>query len=416
MNLRLTKIPVIKAIPKELNFLTLLLFITANIPFLKVGPVSLSFFIGVLILVLASMHGYIVVNKVYKPLIYFTILSVLALIFSPVVISETSLFVMLQVVYWFLLAALFWNIGHQISYKSISLIVISIEILFVAIFLQLGEINPYLSENLSSFIIVTLWPFSIFYTNKSVWKALAALLAVVSLFFIGSRTGIIVVFLQFATIYIVRHMSGIRKVTLIVSVLIFAFLISVQPVRSTIAKAIEPASPDIAFLIENPDLVFMMDKSWAQRRIQQEKCKQAFERNPVIGIGPLNIISYNFTINTSNLTDIDGSVLKFEMRNSEKRSAHNAYYQLIAENGAIGALLMALFLLYLLRGLYNRSLLSDSHLIFFISLVGMVLNLFMVSALWGTNTWLLFGMYASVINSSPKVIENIKYSNNSKIN
>ena len=147
-------------------------------------------------------------------------------------------------------------------------------------------------------------------------------------------------------------------------------------------------------LIKNPELALQFDKSWVQRRIQQEKCKQVFTKNPFLGVGPLNGVEYNINIDVSKIDNVDDRILSAEYDRSTSRSTHNSYYQMLAENVLLGFPLIAFFLVRTIYFLYKKRYNSKTTIWILGAFLGMCVNLYMVSAFWGSLTWILLGVYA----------------------
>jgi len=395
-------------IPAIIKFFVALLFFTANLPILKVGPLSLSFFFGLILVALICVKypQYLKSCRHIRLLLFFVAFSILSLFFSPLSLDGQSLFTLLQICYWYILATIFSNVFHVIETKIVIYAMLMALILTgIVFFIIPGEDGP-LSQNESSFIAICLWPFALLLYTKGVKRILYVMSALVLLFLIGSRTGLIVVLLQIGGLYVIRKVSlkTITKFAVFIALIIVG--ISNVSVRTSIAETLFPEEADMQLLIENPNVSFQMDKSWVQRRIQQEKCKQVFAQNPILGIGPLNVEKYRFNINISKLGDLDSSILGLELRNSDFRSAHNSYYQLLAENGIAGVVLLSLLLFSVIKRMYNNKGIIGSE-IALISLLGALVNLFMVSALWGTNTWLLLGIFMGYSKNSNKNNNNV---------
>lgn len=171
------------------------------------------------------------------------------------------------------------------------------------------------------------------------------------------------------------------------------YLLTLENVRLKIAEVVFPEDRSMQILIETPEIAFQMDKSWVQRRIQQEKCKQVMSMFPVFGIGPLNYEKYNINIDISKITDVDDARLKNQLMYSDNRSTHNSYYQLLAENGILVFLIVISIILGILVKLFSKRKEGEIYIILLISSFGLFSNLFMLSGFWGTNTWLLIGIY-----------------------
>lgn len=377
-----------------LPLLSAFIALTANLG-LSAGPVSLSFFAGLLLvgIVYVSFPQYAIIRKDMRLLMLFSTLSLLSLIFSPVSIDGTTIFTGLQIVYWFLLANIFSNMCKVVESKIfLQSILLTIFIIGMA-FIVLSKKNDFFTENGASCIVVTIWPLGLFLVKNEL-KAIYILIIILILYLIGSRTGIILVLLQLICFFFVRKISAKKMVVSLATISIFVSLLSLPDIRLSIAEAVFPNDRGMQILIETPEVVFQMDKSWVQRRIQQEKSKQLTKSYPILGIGPLNFPRYNINIDTSGMSDVDDSILKVEFRDSDSRSSHNSYYQMMAENGIVGFIIVLFIMARIVVKLYNRRDESEGNVILLISAIGLFTNLFMVSLFWGTSTWMLLGIYS----------------------
>lgn len=377
-----------------LPVLSSLIAFTANMGF-TVGPVSLSFFLGLLLIVIVyvSFPHYAIIRKDMRLLLLFSLFSIISLVISPVSIDASTIFVGFQIIYWFILANIFSNICNiaesGIFQKGIILAII---IYFLTFYFLSGN-NDYFTENSASCVVVAIWPLGLsLFKNKL--RILYVLFVVFSLYIIGSRTGILLVLVQIIAFLLVRKISAKKMVASLISIAFVFFLISLPKVRSTIAEIVFPEDVGMQTLIETPEAVFQLDKSWVQRRIQQEKSKQVMRKYPFWGIGPLNFSKYNIDINTSKVEDVDEVVLDAEMARSENRSSHNSYFQMFAENGILGTLIAVIILLKIMTKLYSGRDDSEIFVILMISALGLFTNLFMVSIFWGTSTWILLGIFS----------------------
>ncbi|MDE6292276.1 MAG: O-antigen ligase family protein [Bacilli bacterium] len=391
---------------KQILSLSIFVTFTANIPILKIGPFSLSFFFGIILIVfiLLKKHGYLFVDRSLIGLFFLVLVSLFGLILSPVEFNGGSIFSGIQICYWIILATIYANICKIVEVKSYQVSNLIILIFLFLVFLRYPGENGPLSQNESSYIAVSLWPFGLeLFKNKK--RIIYIIFSVILIYLIGSRTGLIICLLQLGTFF---ALSKFSSKTIIRFLMIFGLgfvLISNINVRKYAAEKLFPEALDMQILIENPNIAFQMDKSWVQRRIQQEKCKQVFNKYPIIGIGPFNVEKYKIYIDPSNIKDVDDRIFYIEYQHSTNRSAHNSYYQLLAENGIVGMIIIIILLYKVFYGLYKKKNISEIYRIILISAIGLFFNLYMVSAFWGTNTWILLGIYIgySRNNSSCRV-------------
>lgn len=373
-----------------------LMMLLVCVPVLKIGPMSASFFVGIILIVyiVTSKSKYFGVRKDLRVLLWFTFFSIVSILISPVSLDFTGLFTIVQIVYWFILAMVFYNICSIIEQRSVrKTIIISILLIGAVFIFHRPEEGGFLSENEASYIVISAWPIGLIGLTK--WKCIIYTIAsFIILFVIGSRTGLIIFLLQVSIFLFVERVASKKIVATLFIIAGSIALISNEKFREVFADTIFPDNYEMGALIKNPELALQLDKSWVQRRIQQEKCKQVFKKHPLLGVGPLNVAKYNFNIDVSKINDVDDRILNAEYDRSTARSTHNSYYQMIAENGILGLPLIVFFLLRTIYLLYKKRFESKTIIWVLGACLGMELNLFMVSAFWGSFTWILIGVYA----------------------
>lgn len=386
---------------RMLVILASVLFFTSNFPLLSIGPVSFSFFAGLILLlfIYTKHHQLLRSNKDSRLLWAFCIISIIGEILTPLSIEWKSLFTCAQIVYWYTLAIVFSNIYAIVYTKLFSKCVLIILICIFAFFIKFPLGNDAITENFTSFIVISIWPFVLLYWNKALTKILYILFVLFILLIVGSRTGILVVLVQIIAILIIKYISSKNLIITAICFFCIGIISSNDNFRLKIAETVFPDDSGMQMVIVNPEMIFQMDKSWVQRRLQQEKCKQVFVKHPILGVGALNVQRYRIDIDISNLQNIDENILRFELMHSDQRSAHNAYFQLIAENG-IFSIILIIVLYRLIKKIYIKRDEGDEYIFVITSLIGVLLNLFMLSAIWGTNTWILLGLYLGFANSS----------------
>lgn len=374
------------------NLIFLCLFLTANCPYIHIGPISLSFLIGVVIILSnLSMLQFVIFSNRY--LLLFTIFSVVSLLLSPVAISYNTLYVIFQIIYWFLLSVIIVGNIRRINFfylaRAVQIVIVLTTIIYVLNDTVLNDSGGSY-DNTISYIIISIWPLGLYGFKKKVYQLFYIILVLGCQFLIDSRTGQLIMLLQIFVLLSIRFVS-LRKASfyLLVPLIVFSVYLNINSDNKS-TNSLLPDS-ELTELIKDPQTIFLYDKSWVQRKLQQQKCLQIFQDNMVLGIGPLNFVDYNVGINTSSL-DVDKSVLSYEYTKSDRRSSHNSYYQLLAENGLVGFCLFFLILFYPLKSLINHFSDDNYSLLLFISLLGGCLNLYMLSGLWGSNTWIMIGL------------------------
>ncbi len=393
-------------IHRSIRILVALLLCTANLTFLKAGPVSVSFIFGLLLIfvVYSRFPMYARIKQDIRLIMIFSLLAIMSIWFSPVAIDGTSLYSSLQIVYWFIIANIFSNINKVIHQNIILKVIIFVFsfILISFILTHQPDGGAFLSENESSFIVVVLWPLCLFFCETK-RRIVYILFVIFLLFVIGSRTGIIVLLIQLLSLYFIKKIKTKNLVRLLVTFVVGFLFFSNSSVRLYIAEALFPEDNGMQMVIEHPEMIRQMDKSWVQRRLQQEKCQQVAAKYPFIGIGPLNIVRFNFNINVSKMEDVDSRILDHEYSRSMNRSSHNSYYQLLAENGFVGLIIILFVFLRLLIKYYKRRNDDYGFIVIMVSLIGMIINLYNVSSFWGTNTWIMLGLYTGFVRNQKKL-------------
>lgn len=366
------------------------LFITAYCPYFHIGPLSLSFLFGILF-VLSNIHQ--IGRNVYKPLLFFMALAAFSLMLSST-LNLSDAFTVFQIGYWYCICQILFNTANLLDKKLLSQLTVAVVYITIAIYAILGSVTNQAGgsyDNSVSFIIVTIWPLGLYCFKHLDIKLIYILSVLICQTLIDSRTGQIILFIQVIALFSLKYINKRNTLTVFLVIAFVVAFFNADSLRYSISKAVFPANSEIAEIIEEPEVVFNMDKSWAQRLIQQKKCIQVFEENPIFGIGPTKVANYGININLNSL-DIDSRILRHEYTRSDNRSSHNAYYQMLAENGLIGCLILILVLIYPLRRLVKFYKLDELSLFILVSLIGFYLNLYMVSGFWGTNTFVALGL------------------------
>lgn len=338
-------------------------------------------------------------------LLFFAFTGCISLLLSPCDITLSSLYVAFQLIYWFVLSNIICNSLSLINIKSVALTcVTTLIILFIITFLA----PTLLSENETSYIIVLLWPIGLL-SFKNLLKIIYVLFIILFSVINGSRTGIVLILMQVAImlLLIINRRVKLLKKTIIFIIMVVS-LLSFSSVRNYISSTFFYNQPIIASIVEKPSVAFSLDKSWVQRQLQIQKCKQIFAAYPIIGIGPLNAQNFVVDINTDKLTNVNDNILSIEYADSFNRSTHNSYYEILAEVGIVGIILILFILVSTLMKLLK---LSDDIIVnqCIVTLCGLLINLYMVSSFFGTHTWIMIGLLVGIFhyknNVSHKRIE-----------
>ncbi len=138
------------------------------------------------------------------------------------------------------------------------------------------------------------------------------------------------------------------------------------------------------------------DKTYMVRNFLNQKSLFIFEESPVFGIGPSRYSDIAVSIPLPEL--IRGNSLE----TLNRKSPHNAYLGVLAENGLVGAIPLGLLLIILSinGGLSVFNQIKQNHywaLYPFIAFVQMSAHFWVLAGLTGTSTWFIYGLVGAVI-------------------
>lgn len=386
------------------EYLIIALFVTSILIFLDLGAVSASMPVGGLLLLYeAAYHPYRFKLNIYtKMLLVFILLGFISTIISPLPATMSSFYFALQTIYWYLLVVVVSNVYPFIDQNKLSsTMAISSAILGL---LYIATPIP-MSQNGVAFSLVVMAPLGYYGCKTKPIKALYCLGMLVGMSLNESRSGLLILFAEFVIIYFL-YSSIFRKYIVVgaSSIAILATVLWSEPVRVPIGQWLKPYNDEVGALLINPDFVLKNDKSWVIRVAQVQKGKQLFAERPMWGLGPKNFSQQFVEIDVSKVDSNINDFLIRSMRKQGQRSAHNSYINFITENGLVGTIVFAIMILmifiYYIRNLtYFRD--TFESCVFIIS-VGMLVYFYSISALYGTSTWLVYGLLIGVAN-------NIKY-------
>jgi len=389
-------------IPKIEHSLILLLFISALLIFLDLGLFSASFFFGSFLIInfYHRTSSIPVPSGVMWYLFVFIVIALASIIFSGINITFYHFKIYIQTVYWLLLAVIVYNAYPVINKKSLSKYILFSTLLLLILYV-IG-FRSGMSQNSVSFSVIILAPLGYFYLNRPWKKFTFAVLLIFLMLLNGSRTGAIISFIQsgFILLFSVPILSRYIK-PLVAIIILTIVLFNVEPVRKGLGKVVYPYNNELGMLIKDPELVMRTDKSWLTRKAQVQKGKQIFAKHPVLGIGYMNFVKYDIKINFAGL-GIDP-----KMKGIKNRSAHNSYIEILAETGIIGFTAFFLFFIHCLfifwKSINHIGNSFESNV--FVSLLGMLVYFYTISAYLGTSSWIMYGLFAGatlLINNETK--------------
>ncbi len=375
-----------------------ILFLTSILVFINIGPVSVSFPIGLMVLVYFSRRIHFKLFR--KPVLWLTLLVLTGYISS--ILSDipfvNNLYFLIQLFYWLLLTCTIGQLYPYIDKKMLGKTIVVGTII-------LGTVNFLLgwgTQNSVAFTLVIFTPLGLYGIGKKALTFLYAFLMLFFMFFNESRSGFFI--LTFEMLFLFFQYFQLRKMKIIIVSIVSVFvLFFFTPLNTIIGKFIEPYNPEVAALLIDSDAVFSTDKSWIQRKIQVQKGLQLFEEHPIIGIGPNNFSKTYVDIDITNIQNVDEATLIETLKKADYRSTHNSYITLLSEFGAVGLAFFILFLIpFLIKSFQNINYKGESDFLLVVAVVGMCLYFYTIAAFYGTAAWLFYGLIYGYTNSYRK--------------
>ena len=127
-----------------------------------------------------------------------------------------------------------------------------------------------------------------------------------------------------------------------------------------------------------------------------QKALLLFEESPYFGVG-----AGRFTVSSVELQI--PTVLQYASQaHFDKKSSHNSYMGILAENGLFGAIPFAILLTYfaIMGWKAATHLLRQNKywgMIIYSSFIGMSVHMWVISALTNTATWFIYGLIAAMV-------------------
>ena len=319
----------------------------------------------------------------------------------------SSLLILIQYIYWILVASFFIAFKNSINYFLLSKwlfygtvsAILGFFVLRFNLNLSIIEITLRSSRNAFIFTLLCTIPICFHYLQK---KRGALNMIFYFLFFLfimlftNGRSGAIIIIIQLLLIasIIYPNYNRIFKFSIIPFLAIFFSLQTdnAQIYLNTLANQVQPINPRVASLLRQEgegDLT--ADKSWLLRKLMVDKGNDIAKEFPVLGVGPNNFIYFDTKFSTINQYDRLQSESK-EFYNS--RSAHNSYIQTLSELGYSGLLLLVFIIglpmLHFFRVFWLTEL--NLHHLPLISLLGISIHFYAISSLTGAIPWMIFGL------------------------
>lgn len=320
-----------------------------------------------------------------------------------------------QFLYWICVSIFFIK-----YYKVINLLKISKWIFYAslcAIFgfyiirfnFAFGPIRFTFFESRNSFVFNLLCsiPFSFIYINqkfKNITKLFWLFFLFTAMILTNGRSGGIIVIVEALLILIIIFPNLKKSFKYIFGLFLFLsmlFSLSTDTITQYFGNSISKFNPRLAKLIlneeddEEGDLSF--DKSWLHRELMVDKSLEIFSSHPILGIGPNSFRYYDAELNTYYQYTRLGNKTKDWYNN---RSAHNSYIQILSELGLFGFLIILIIIIvpniYLVKNLITSPKIT---LLPFVSVIGISIHFYAISALTGAICWFIFGICWAILKN-----------------
>ena len=325
-----------------------------------------------------------------------------------------SLKILIQYIYWIMVGLFFISQKKRIDFLQISKwifygILTGTFCFYFSSFSFGGaalEVNLGQSRNTFVFNLLCTIPISFYYLVKALGKKKAAWfipIYTMIMLFTGGRSGAVLIIVQMLLVASIIYPSVQRTAKTMIPIFGLLYIVSqsasTQVYLDILADQVEGINPRFANLLrgeEDGDLT--SDKSWLVRKLMVDKGIEIFKDHPVLGIGPSNFNYYDSELATL------GSYQRLSGQNSEffnSRSAHNSYIELLSETGILGLALVLLLLLIPLIFFFKKFFLGKLNLHFLplISMLGIVMHFYAISAFTGAIGWLIIGLSWDVYNN-----------------
>lgn len=354
-----------------------------------------------------------------RVLLLFGLSVLLSAIFAPQLERGQSIlattFIVLQFGYWVLLACFIIFHAPFFSFYTISKIAFG-GLMFYSLnfffFNNLSDFPPfrfYVNRNSYVFTMICLFPITTYFIFKKAGKVALLIYLAIGLFLMlltnGRSAGILITLesLLILTIFFPTTFLFLRTI-LMLSIPFVLFTVSdielSQSLRNKIGEKVGMLSPRFGDLIKGEgvagDLSF--DESWLTRELMIEKALEINRAYPWLGIGPLNFTQYDAVLENSVNSKYNRLYISYlGLDYYNKKSSHNTYIMILAENGYIGLICYTLISLPLIVHFFKLLFLKTFSItdIPLISFFTISIYFYAISAT-GTLTYLIIGLaYAS---------------------
>lgn len=327
----------------------------------------------------------------------------------------------IQYIYWILVAIFFITYYKKIDFLEVSkwvfyavlLSILGFYILPFSFDVGVAQVTSTISRNSFVFDLLCGVPISFVYINskyrKEYLKYFLSFFLLVFLFTNG-RSGAIIGMLELVLIMIILFPYWLKYLRLLAFPLIIIFIM-IQGSETLIyldvlANRMEVVSPRFASLLRGEgegDL--KEDKSWLHRELMVDKGIEIVKEYPIFGIGPNNFIYYDGELNSYyNYTRLNNLPLQYY----NSRSAHNSYVQIMSETGIFGLIFISIILFLPIYLLLKSILLGNVQVLLLplVSLLGISMHFYAISALTGAIPWFVIGISFGVVSLKSRKSKN----------
>ncbi len=393
-------------------------------PTLAIGT-SVSFYIFLYIAYrVHSLTGYLFkLTSWYDWLfILFPVIALLSLIFAPY--SERSpgfladAQIWLQYSYWMILVLFIKTHGNRFDWKlmlatifwAVNFLIISFYFIHIRFSFSFVYFSLVIPRNAYVFQLLCLVPLCLFYVkyrfSNVIFLFFLLFYPLVILLSEGRAGSIIIIIEVLLVIYLFsERLQKALRFLLLPVVVAGAFLytnyVPSDDSIESVAGFVDDYNPRLASLIKGEgegDLSF--DKSWLLRELMIGKAIGFAAEWPVLGVGLHHFNDYDFEF--GNRLNNDPRFKRLAYKSNDfynTRSAHNSYFQLLAETGYTG---IAVILLIIFTPVFKLivKLVKSPHvsLALVFGLLGICIHYYVISSISGAIGWFTLGVAYFFLN------------------
>lgn len=346
----------------------------------------------------------------------FPFVALLSLIFAPATLRSPGVLadfqIWLQYVYWMVLALFIKTHGMRINWMmmlkyifwGVNLLIISFYFVNFKFSLLFFKIAFSIPRNAFVFQLLCLVPLCLFYIRIRYSNIVFYMFTVVYLIlvlFSEGRAGSIIIMIEIVLVVYLfnKNIQAYLKFLLIPLVALSSYVyfnyIPSQSSVDSLANFVSNYNPRLASLIKGEgegDLTF--DKSWLLRELMIEKSKGIVAEHPFLGIGLHRFGDFDFDFSKHLNQNNQFKRLSYQSEDFyNSRSAHNSYFQILAETGYIGLGVMLLIIFTPVIMLLVRLIKKPTVvLVFCVGLLGISIHYYVISSISGAISWFTLGL------------------------